>query len=50
MNLNLDPNMCQNDAQALYNAGKGSLSKDESTFIRIFATRSVAEMTMINDC
>ena len=50
MNINPDPNMCQNDAQALYNAGEGRWGTDESIFIRIFATRSVAEMAMINDC
>ncbi|MBR6072337.1 MAG: annexin [Acholeplasmatales bacterium] len=50
MNPNPDPNMCQNDAQTLYNAGEGRWGTDESTFIRIFATRSAAEMAMINDC
>ena len=50
MNLNPDPNMCQNEAQALYNAGEGRWGTDESTFIRIFANRSAAEMAMINDC
>ena len=50
MNLNPDPNMCQNDAQMLYNAGEGRWGTDESTFIRIFSQRSAAEMAMINDC
>jgi len=49
-NPNPDPNMCQNDAQALYNAGEGRWGTDESTFIRIFSNRSAAEMAMINDC
>ena len=50
MNQNPDPNMCQNDAQALYKAGEGRWGTDEATFIRIFANRSPAEMAMINDC
>ena len=49
-NPNPDPNMCQADAQALYRAGEGRWGTDESTFIRIFANRSPAEMAMINDC
>jgi hypothetical protein len=49
-NPNPDPNMCQSDAQALYRAGEGRWGTDESTFIRIFANRSPAEMAMINDC
>jgi annexin A7/11 len=49
-NPNPDPNMCQADAQALYSAGEGRWGTDESTFIRIFANRSPAEMAMINDC
>ena len=50
MNVNPDPNMCQSDAQTLYNAGEGRWGTDESTFIRIFSSRSAAEMAMINDC
>jgi annexin A7/11 len=50
MNPNPDPNMCQNDAQVLYKAGEGRWGTDESTFIRIFASRSAAEMAMINNC
>ena len=50
MNPTPDPMMCQADAQALYNAGEGRWGTDESTFIRIFANRSAAEMLMINDC
>ena len=49
-NPNPDPDMCQSDAQALYRAGEGRWCTDESTFIRIFANRSPAEMAMINDC
>jgi len=50
MNPNPDPGMCQSDAQALYSAGEGRWGTDESTFIRIFASRSAAEMALINDC
>ena len=49
-NLNPDPNMCQADAQALYKAGEGRWGTDEPTFIKIFAKRSAAELSMINDC
>ena len=49
MNPNPDPNMCQADAQALYNAGEGRWGTDEPTFIKIFAKRSAAELSMIND-
>ena len=50
MNTVADPAMCQADAQALYSAGEGRWGTDESTFIRIFANRSPAEILMINDC
>ena len=50
MNPVPDPAMCQADAQALYSAGEGRWGTDESTFIRIFANRSAAEIAMINDC
>jgi annexin A7/11 len=50
MNPNPDPNQCESDAQALYNAGEGRLGTDEPTFIRIFSQRSAAELAMINDC
>jgi annexin A7/11 len=49
MNPNPDPAMCQNDAQALYNAGEGRWGTDEPTFIKIFSKRSAAEIAMIND-
>jgi len=49
MNPNPDPNMCQADANALYQAGEGRWGTDEPTFIRIFSKRSAAEIAMIND-
>ena len=49
-NTNPDINICQADAQALYNAGEGRWGTDEATFIRIFANRSAAEMACINQC
>ena len=49
-NLTADPMMCQNDAQALYQAGEGRWGTDESTFIRLFANRSAAEIAMIDNC
>ena len=49
-NLTADPMMCQNDAQALYQAGEGRWGTDEATFIRLFATRSAAELAMIDNC
>ena len=50
MNPTPDPIMCQSEAQTLYMAGEGRLGTDETTFIRIFANRSAAEINMINDC
>ena len=43
-----DANMCMNDAAALYQAGEGKWGTDEATFNRIFATRSPAELALIN--
>ena len=46
----MQPDMagCHNDAAALYQAGEGKRGTDEDTFIRIFATRSPAELALIN--
>ena len=43
-----DANACMNDAAALYQAGEGKWGTDEATFIRIFSTRSPAELALIN--
>ena len=43
-----DANGCMNDAAALYQAGEGKWGTDEATFTRIFATRSPAELALIN--
>lgn len=37
-----------NDATALYQAGEGKWGTDEATFLRIFATRSPAELSLVN--
>ena len=39
---------CQQDAAHLYQAGEGKWGTDEDTFIRIFSTRSPAELALIN--
>ena len=39
---------CQQDAAALYQAGEGKWGTDEDTFVRIFSTRSPAELALIN--
>jgi hypothetical protein len=43
-----DPNGCAADAAALYQAGEGKWGTDEATFTRIFATRSPADIALIN--
>ena len=43
-----DPNGCAADAAALYQAGEGKWGTDEATFIRIFGTRSPADLALIN--
>ena len=39
---------CQQDAMNLYKAGEGKWGTDEDTFIRIFATRSPADLVVVN--
>ena len=41
---------CQQDAAVLYQAGEGKWGTDETTFIRVFATRSSADLLLINQC
>ena len=43
-----NPTLCAQDAAALYQAGEGKWGTDEATFTRIFATRSPAELALIN--
>jgi len=43
-----DINRCMADASSLYKAGEGKLGTDEDTFIRIFATSSPTELSIIN--
>ena len=50
MNTVPDPQLCQSDAQALYQAGEGRWGTDEATFFRIFTQRSAAEMNLIYNC
>ena len=47
-NPNPDIMACQNEANALFQAGEGKWGTDEQTFNRIFATRSPAELAVIN--
>jgi len=44
----VDTNGCMNDAAALYQAGEGKWGTDEALFNRVFATRSPAELGVIN--
>ena len=44
----VDTNGCMNDAAALYQAGEGKWGTDEALFNRVFATRSPAELAVIN--
>ena len=45
-----NPQLCQSDAHALYQAGEGRWGTDESTFVIFFTQRSAAEMDLINNC
>ena len=47
-NLQPDQAGCMNDAAALYQAGEGKWGTDEATFNRVFATRSPADLALIN--
>ena len=46
-NMYPDQGQCRADAEALYKAGEGRLGTNEETFVRIFTTRSQAEMALI---
>ncbi|MCQ2818735.1 MAG: annexin [archaeon] len=46
-NMYPDVQKCRQDAEALYKGGQGRLGTDEATFIKIFGTRSNAEIKCI---
>ena len=48
MNPQPDVAGCAADAAVLYQAGEGRWGTDEDTFIRVFATRSPADLVLIN--
>ena len=43
----VDLNQAREDAKALYKAGEGKLGTDESTFLRIFATRNYYQLRQV---
>lgn len=45
--LEVDRQMVENDAKALYKAGEKRLGTDERTFIRIFCERSRAHLAYV---
>lgn len=46
----IDMNKAQNDANTLYEAGKGQLGTDEDEFIRILCTRSFPQLKATCEC
>lgn len=46
--LEVDREITQKDAKALYKAGEKKLGTDEKTFIRIFSERSRAQLAAIS--
>ncbi|KAK2158706.1 hypothetical protein LSH36_165g04011 [Paralvinella palmiformis] len=43
----IDINQAREDAKALYKAGEGKMGTDESTFLRIFATRNYYQLRQV---